>query len=83
MSSENREQKSLVISEKTLIPISLLMIIAGVIVAFTTLSNVSSATETRLSRFIEFQGKRNDVLEKIDRRLSRIEGKMGIPDLKE
>ncbi len=82
MEPQNGKDKINIISEKTLIPLSLVLIVGAFIVAFTTLSNSSASTEARLNRFVEFQGKRNDVLEKIDQRLSRIEGRLGIPESK-
>lgn len=80
MAEDNVGRKTFISEQATYVSVGVLTLIVGIVISLVTFGVRGEATETRLSRFVEAQTKKNDIMYKIDQRLSRIEGKLGIPD---
>jgi hypothetical protein len=66
------------ITEKTLIPISLVVVIIGGVAWFTSLYSKAASLETSLDDVKRTQESYIQYMQRIDHRLSRIEGKLGV-----
>lgn len=71
------------ITEKTLIPISFIAVAAGAIFWLTSLYSEVKANAKELAQITAQQVDYVSTVQMIDRRLSRIEGKIGIPTKEE
>ena len=67
------------ITEQTLVPISLVIVILGVAVWVSTIKSDTKANADDIERIEKEQKEYVRTVRRIDERLSRIEGKVGVP----
>lgn len=71
------------ITESTLIPLSLVITLAGGIFWLTVMHSESQANSRALQALEAKQDKYLETVQKIDRRLANIEGRLGVTDAKQ
>ena len=71
-----------IIDSKTLVPLGLVgscvVILVGAILWLANVSSAATVNTSKLTTLEQRQEKYKDTLDRVDRRLSRIEGKLGI-----
>lgn len=66
------------ITETTLFPLSLVILIAGGVFWLSSVYSTASTTKDEVTLLRQKQDEYYDAIQKVDERLSRIEGKLGI-----
>lgn len=68
------------ITERTMLPLSLIISLGGGIAWFTSLYSLSESNSERIAELTKKQEYYLQFIQTIDRRLSRIEGKLGVKE---
>jgi hypothetical protein len=68
------------ISGETLVPLSLIAVLTGAIFLVATLFSNQKSNAEAIEKIETKQDKYTDIVQKIDTRLGRIEGKLGVRD---